>query len=392
MDLRAGGDITIGHEYGAGLDQFNTFNTNFGTGKWYHLVATRDASAKEWKLYVNGTQFGSTYSYTNNPTGGTTATLMIGNDLNSGSVFDGIIDNVIIYNRTISPEQVLSNYEHGYANLVSNETRKVQNWTTEVKLNDGKSDSTTLTNDIQIRNAQPDAFSLLEPNNGNFSLFNRTPYFDWTNATDPDGDAITYTINVTHPVCPDIHSVVGADSNFTPSSYLCTTYNSTQNYTWSVTASDPDGNKTYSQTWTFRIKSWVIINLTRESVDFDKILRTVSNDTSDDKPQPLLLQNDGNVPVNISGNVTDPLWSNATLNTSNFQWKIASTAAEPNSYNNVNTLTTFTNVSDIIVFLINGLHFDNVNDEAEIDLNITATLDEPPGEKGSSLLFIAEAR
>lgn len=108
-DTTSGNDIEYGHENGAGVDNYNVFDTNLSTATWYHLVLVRDVTANTVKLYINGLQSGSTYSYSNDPTGGGSGEFSIGNANDTGASdnpYDGIIEEVKIYNFALTADQV----------------------------------------------------------------------------------------------------------------------------------------------------------------------------------------------------------------------------------------------------------------------------------------------
>jgi hypothetical protein len=76
-----------------------TGSTDVADGNWHHIVAIRDAEAEEIRLYVDGKPegaVGATYTASfNSPT----ATLNIGwLNLSSGFYFDGIVDEMALYN------------------------------------------------------------------------------------------------------------------------------------------------------------------------------------------------------------------------------------------------------------------------------------------------------
>ena len=99
------GDLRLFWEYGGGNNVTTDFSTNLNTGRWYHIVAVRDTSEKKAYLYVDGELFDS-QAYSNNPTGGSTAQLWIGKDPNAGVHFDGTIDEVALWDRTLSSSEV----------------------------------------------------------------------------------------------------------------------------------------------------------------------------------------------------------------------------------------------------------------------------------------------
>ncbi|MBU0456662.1 MAG: LamG domain-containing protein [Nanoarchaeota archaeon] len=112
MGLSSTGDIYIGHEYNSGLDEIQYFDTNLNLAQWYYLVAVRDYSAKTWKLYINGQQFGSTFTYSYQSNGGDTSALRVGGNP-SDIYYDGKMDEVFISNRVLSDQEILNHYRRG---------------------------------------------------------------------------------------------------------------------------------------------------------------------------------------------------------------------------------------------------------------------------------------
>jgi hypothetical protein len=80
---------------------------SFEINKWYYLAATWDGSVS--KAYVNGVEIGSrstSGSFTNQ-----NLNLGIGSDINPiNEHFNGTIDEVMIYNRALSEEEVFAHY------------------------------------------------------------------------------------------------------------------------------------------------------------------------------------------------------------------------------------------------------------------------------------------
>jgi hypothetical protein len=85
--------------------------------RWMHIASIRNAAAKTVKYYVDGRLFGSEVSYANNADGGNTSPrLFIGSSSatsDSNSTFQGLIDNVRIYNYVRTPAQIAWDYNRG---------------------------------------------------------------------------------------------------------------------------------------------------------------------------------------------------------------------------------------------------------------------------------------
>ncbi|MBA3064233.1 hypothetical protein FP803_02235 [Candidatus Woesearchaeota archaeon] len=114
------------------------------------------------------------------------------------------------------------------------------------------------------------------------------------------------------------------------------------------------------------------------------------NDTVNNHPDPFILENDGNIAANVSVNSTS-LWKSASapLNSSYYQFK-ADNSTEANSFNWLNSQTTWSNMSNIYKSIIAMLNHTDSNDLAEIDIRVEVISDEPPGSKSAILTFKAE--
>ncbi len=140
----------------------------------------------------------------------------------------------------------------------------------------------------------------------------------------------------------------------------------------------------------------IAISLPVTTVDFGNIYQGYTDNTTDNNPFPLTVQNDGGVLVNVS--IARDVASSALFsgtgggdNTSSFQFKIAN-SSEPNSFNYAASTTTWTNVPGITALgdVIAELNYSDSNDLSEIELLINVPYDETPGAKNETLVFIAE--
>ena len=82
-------------------------------GEWHHIVGTYDGS--NVRIYSDGVE-GTPMSYTNS-IGTNNKDLRIGYDADLGGYFDGSIDEVAIWNRALSPTEVLDLYKRGVLKL-----------------------------------------------------------------------------------------------------------------------------------------------------------------------------------------------------------------------------------------------------------------------------------
>jgi chitodextrinase len=90
----------------------NQGNTILNTGQWYHIAAVRTGSSGNWSvaLYVNGA-LDKVISLTLDPSTSNLSPVRIGSNISGGSnYFDGSLDDVRIYNRALSTQEVLDIY------------------------------------------------------------------------------------------------------------------------------------------------------------------------------------------------------------------------------------------------------------------------------------------
>ncbi len=96
-------------------------------------------------------------------------------------------------------------------------------------------------------------FALLSPANGDSTGYTGTRNFDWANASDPDGDAVTYRFELDDEGSFD--TPLAVHNGLTASSDTATVTLTGKTYWWRVTAFDSHGLGVVSGPWSFRTKS-----------------------------------------------------------------------------------------------------------------------------------------
>ena len=253
---------------------------------------------------------------------------------------------------------------------------------------------------IFIGNTLP-TVTLYSPLN-NTPLINRTPMLVW-NGTDLDGksDIKAYEINITcyyqdGSTCTDDNRYIIVNTGspvienytlLTPLKYLA---DRNYYYTWKVRANDTVGFGTWSDEWRFNVTALIDINLTNLRVNFGLMLPNEINDTSDGSPLPFALENLGNVLVNVSINATN-LWLTQPNPSQYFQYKFDN-RSEPGSFNWFLSQTAWKNVptQGEVKNALAYLGWQNANDAAEIDINVTVPgAQEGAGIRSSTINFTA---
>lgn len=116
-------------------------------GEWIHIAVVMDVSVPSITIYKNGTEVDSTMSTENATSIGDNAyRFQIGTTNSDGSAlwfFDGLIDEVRVWNDVRTPEEISDNFEK---ELIGNETNLVGYW----KFNNDALDTTSNNNDLTL--------------------------------------------------------------------------------------------------------------------------------------------------------------------------------------------------------------------------------------------------
>ncbi|MBU0470130.1 MAG: LamG domain-containing protein, partial [Nanoarchaeota archaeon] len=167
------------------------------TGVWtdsnWHFIGCQVYGNQSIEIYVDDVVVRTgTYAGPHNVT---TSDITIGN--NGGTDWNGSIDEVMFFNHSLSPQQVLALYNNRTDLIVSQETSKGEVWNVSITPNDGYEDGTTLTsNNVTILNAKPThttpILNSTDPTTNN-TYQNLTAYNQST--VDIDGDSVKNIYN-----------------------------------------------------------------------------------------------------------------------------------------------------------------------------------------------------
>lgn len=239
-----------------------------------------------------------------------------------------------------------------------------------------------------VKNTLPEP-PILDQLENEASIFNRTPFFNWT-SFDADNDTMTYNLSIVcHGGCSvDNRTYSGiAQTNFTVPTKLEFLWDDGYHYTWKVQACDPFGCGNYSEERNFTIAGLVSIYFSINATDFGDIGIGNSSNTTDDDPNPLEVTNDGNVPVNLTIHASPDLFIRSGLPSSFFM--IAARNETNNSYVSANTTFFPVPASGSELQIVEGLSFYEENRTVLYDLYVSVPLDEPPGARQTILTTIA---
>ena len=113
-ELSHSGVDTLNWVVGDGVLSVNAGFAGFGLNQWHHAVGVVDRSANQIRLYIDGV-LRSTASIAGfgNLDGGGVTELIIGASNSGSNPFYGLIDDVRIYNRALSPDEIKRLYKIG---------------------------------------------------------------------------------------------------------------------------------------------------------------------------------------------------------------------------------------------------------------------------------------
>lgn len=110
--LSSGNAVFVIRDTGGSAEQVVSSNNSVPLNKWTNILVTYDNSTTG-RIYINGVLNSSKTNFTLTR-GDTSSQLQIGNnDNNANSIFSGKIDDVRIYNRVLSVQEVLQLYNAG---------------------------------------------------------------------------------------------------------------------------------------------------------------------------------------------------------------------------------------------------------------------------------------
>lgn len=290
--------------------------------------------------------------------------------------FEGAENNSMTYNATIS----LYNYNKTF------ETNGLMNYTVTCNHTDYVTIELEDNATINLNNL-PSSPALYSPED-EATLTQRTPSLTWNNSVDLDENVVTY------------HVILDNDSDFSSPIVNVTGITETENvttysvsselevdalYYWKVRGNDGLAYGEWSNTSNFTLESYISIVLINDQVNFSTLSLGQSINTTQNSPLPFLIQNNGNMLVNITVTATE-IFDRALFPSSAFQFKID--LNESDAFNYLSSTTSFTNVTNVSSNVdIFDLDWRDSKDSAEIDILLNVPTDETPGEKNSTFTF-----
>ncbi|MBU0456655.1 MAG: LamG domain-containing protein, partial [Nanoarchaeota archaeon] len=337
--------------------------------------------------YENGVKYGSTAMtkvlYAN------AQPIRIGGSATALNSWNGSIDDVMIFNRTLSSQEILALYNNRTDLIVSQETSAGENWSVEITPNDGSEDGTTLTsNSVTIQNTLPTAPTLILPAD-NSTTINRTPSLTWNNSNDIDNDNLTYNVVIDdNPTFnnPEVNVSGISETNPVNTTYgVETELDVDATYYWKVRANDSTGYGNFSPTFNFTLESYLAISVIQDTVNFSTISNGDTVNTTAGNATPFLTENVGNIIANVTITAT-PIFQQASFPSNNYQFKIAEN--ESNAFNLTLSTTDYTNMTNVSSTAdVVDLDWHNFKNDFLTHILLRVPVDEGSGTKSSTVTF-----
>ncbi len=158
-----------------------------------------------------------------------------------------------------------------------------------------------------------------------------------------------------------------------------------------LTQTSPKVSGLATGTATVSVNELVSMSLQQATVDFGDLVQGGENNTTDDKPSPFKVRNDGNTLLDVSVRATSFVFSGtgAGNNTNKFQFMAGNVSGESNAFSWGNSITSFTNFTDVNQKVIASLNYSDSADEAETEIQIRVPSDEGLGNKSADVIFTA---
>jgi len=260
-----------------------------------------------------------------------------------------------------------------------------------------KSQSFNLTGNVvvnftmELANTPPTTPILVSPS-FSANIVNRTPMFSWTNSTDAQGDPIFYNLTI------KCYSALGGSCSPSDDRYytgITTNYtiiteplkyfgDDNYYYNWTVAAYDDKGAASnVSNESNFTVSIYIALNFSVDKIDFGSLNNNENDNTDDNNPNPFVLDNIGNVPLNLNISATR-LFTTVPHPSDYYQCKADNRSGYEGAFNSSTNTSWFNVPATTTVFAYDFNYTTNYN-SMELDINITVPTYEGAGAKGSIL-------
>jgi hypothetical protein len=263
-----------------------------------------------------------------------------------------------------------------YSNFVKHDNLTLECYASDNNYKSNKMNSSK----IEIINFVPTNVTLLYPNNMDYMFVDRTPIFNWTNSLDIDNDNLTYRLEVAMDK-DFITTLINLTSDL--SNYQTIVDLDFTTYYWRVIVNDSESYSSYSNVFNFTVEPYVAVNLSSATTDFGNMDINQEDDTLDSNPESLVVDNIGNIKVNLSVN-SSGLFSSVPLDRDNYQFMVGNYSGF-DAYDKDNSLDSWTNFTSNLVKAVVGLDYKELKNMVRLHLRVRVPGSEPGGIKQSEI-------
>ena len=364
--------------------------TTLQSETWYHVAFTYEHSTQIQTLYLNGILDGTS---NNSVLSGIASDFYIGRCQYSAHEheFNGTIDEVIVFNRSLSSSEILAlynasatKYYNNFTGLsVGNHTFKSYAIDLAGNLNSTEERNVTIYSRPVVTLVSPNASS---------TTTDRTPTFNWT-GSDADGDQISYEFNISliaggGSTCVDsiARGVKLAGTNYTLPLDLGCLYDNGNVYNWSVRANDSIGYGVWASRL-INISSSIAITMVNGSINFGSLIPNVSVNTTDASYAPFVVENRGNSLINISV-LSNVLWTTESSASKYFQFKADNYTGHEGAFSWASSSIAWRNMSTSAQTCVSNLNYTALN-RSEVDILLWVSPGELVSNKSFTITFTA---
>jgi hypothetical protein len=225
----------------------------------------------------------------------------------------------------------------------------------------------------------PDIPQLIYPEHNDSFFINRSPNFLWSDIS----GAIEYQVVLSRDA--EFNSLV-FDETVSSSNYYYAGPLDFDAYYWKVRVFDGELYSGWSDISNFTLITNVVIDLLIGNINFGLLSPLDHRNTSDGSPSPFTFRNSGNVEADLSSVfVSESLWSSSLGVLGTDYWMIRARSFE--SFNFAESITNWVNVSSNLNNLVKRLNYTGER-EVIVDIAINVPVNEPPGNKSSIMEFL----
>jgi len=134
------------HLYITGTNDYFSVASKIQKNVWHHIVLTYSGNTSTAKLYIDNKKY-DIIIQSGAETIPALTNFVIGDD-GSNEFFNGSIDEIRVYNKVLTEEQIASHYNLEYNKIVAQETTPGESYKCEVTPNDGYDDGITNSSDL----------------------------------------------------------------------------------------------------------------------------------------------------------------------------------------------------------------------------------------------------